>query len=96
MPGDERQSGYITSFSALKTKPEFVCLVPEKREELTTEGGLDVVGQLEKVKLTKERKGEKGTRKREITKEQNRARKEKQVMKMRYSKKQITIDKETE
>lgn len=35
---------------ALKTKPEFVCLVPEKREELTTEGGLDVVGQLEKVK----------------------------------------------
>ncbi len=35
---------------ALKTKPEFVCLVPEKREELTTEGGLDVVGQLEKIK----------------------------------------------
>ncbi|MCJ2376004.1 pyridoxine 5'-phosphate synthase [Vibrio sp. ZSDZ34] len=35
---------------ALKTKPEFVCLVPEKREELTTEGGLDVKGQLEKVK----------------------------------------------
>ncbi|UUM31016.1 pyridoxine 5'-phosphate synthase [Vibrio japonicus] len=35
---------------ALKTKPEYVCLVPEKREELTTEGGLDVVGQLEKVK----------------------------------------------
>ncbi len=33
---------------ALQTKPEFVCLVPEKREELTTEGGLDVVGQLEK------------------------------------------------
>ncbi|MBD1575156.1 MULTISPECIES: pyridoxine 5'-phosphate synthase [Vibrio] len=35
---------------ALQTKPEYVCLVPEKREELTTEGGLDVVGQLEKVK----------------------------------------------
>ncbi|MDG3087155.1 pyridoxine 5'-phosphate synthase [Vibrio hannami] len=35
---------------AVKTKPEFVCLVPEKREELTTEGGLDVKGQLEKVK----------------------------------------------
>jgi pyridoxine 5-phosphate synthase len=30
-------------------KPEFVCLVPEKREELTTEGGLDVKGQLNKV-----------------------------------------------
>jgi len=28
---------------ALKTKPHAVCLVPEKREELTTEGGLDVV-----------------------------------------------------
>ena len=27
---------------ALQTKPEFVCLVPEKREELTTEGGLDL------------------------------------------------------
>ncbi|MEK6745810.1 MAG: pyridoxine 5'-phosphate synthase [Pseudomonadota bacterium] len=28
---------------ALKVKPHAVCLVPEKREELTTEGGLDVV-----------------------------------------------------
>jgi pyridoxine 5-phosphate synthase len=27
---------------ALKTKPEWVCLVPEKRSEVTTEGGLDV------------------------------------------------------
>lgn len=36
---------------ALDTNPEFVCLVPEKREELTTEGGLDVVGQLERSKL---------------------------------------------
>ncbi|MBO1254316.1 pyridoxine 5'-phosphate synthase [Alteromonas sp. 5E99-2] len=35
---------------ALKTKPTFCCLVPEKREELTTEGGLDVVGQLQTVK----------------------------------------------
>ncbi len=35
---------------ALKTQPEYVCLVPEKREELTTEGGLDVVGQFDKVK----------------------------------------------
>jgi pyridoxine 5-phosphate synthase len=30
---------------ALETKPHAVCLVPERREELTTEGGLDVVGQ---------------------------------------------------
>lgn len=29
---------------ALKTDPEFVCLVPEKREELTTEGGLNCIG----------------------------------------------------
>ena len=28
---------------ALKHRPNAVCLVPEKREEITTEGGLDVV-----------------------------------------------------
>lgn len=28
---------------ALKTKPNAVCIVPEKRQEVTTEGGLDVV-----------------------------------------------------
>jgi pyridoxine 5-phosphate synthase len=30
---------------ALATKPHAVCLVPERRKELTTEGGLDAVGQ---------------------------------------------------
>lgn len=30
---------------ALKTQPHAVCLVPERREEITTEGGLDVIGQ---------------------------------------------------
>lgn len=40
---------------ALQTKPEYVCLVPEKREELTTEGGLDVLGQLDKVKAATEK-----------------------------------------
>ncbi|MDE1252544.1 pyridoxine 5'-phosphate synthase [Vibrio aestuarianus] len=45
---------------ALKTQPEFVCLVPEKREELTTEGGLDVLGQLEKVKAATEKLTEAG------------------------------------
>src|SRR5881396_655365 len=30
---------------ALRVKPEEVCLVPEKREEVTTEGGLDVIAQ---------------------------------------------------
>ena len=34
---------------ATRIKPEFCCLVPEKREELTTEGGLDVAGNLAKV-----------------------------------------------
>jgi pyridoxine 5-phosphate synthase len=34
---------------AEEVKPVYVCLVPEKREELTTEGGLDVKGQLQKV-----------------------------------------------
>ncbi|PIR31630.1 MAG: pyridoxine 5'-phosphate synthase [Alphaproteobacteria bacterium CG11_big_fil_rev_8_21_14_0_20_44_7] len=29
---------------ALKTKPHAACIVPEKRQEVTTEGGLDVVG----------------------------------------------------
>src|SRR5258705_9622507 len=30
---------------ALATKPHAVCLVPERREEITTEGGLDMAGQ---------------------------------------------------
>lgn len=34
---------------AIKTKPEFCCLVPEKRQELTTEGGLDVAGNVSKI-----------------------------------------------
>lgn len=40
---------------ASEVKPPFVCLVPEKREELTTEGGLDVKGQFDKVKDAVER-----------------------------------------
>lgn len=35
---------------AQRIKPHDVCLVPERREELTTEGGLDVVGQFERVR----------------------------------------------
>ena len=35
---------------AKEIKPQHVCFVPERRQEVTTEGGLDVVGQLEKVK----------------------------------------------
>jgi pyridoxine 5-phosphate synthase len=35
---------------AVALKPSDCCLVPEKREELTTEGGLDVAGQLDRVR----------------------------------------------
>lgn len=34
---------------ALELKPAACCIVPEKRQELTTEGGLDVLSQLEKA-----------------------------------------------
>jgi pyridoxine 5-phosphate synthase len=37
---------------AKSIQPEFCCLVPEKREELTTEGGLDVQGNLADVRTT--------------------------------------------
>ncbi|MGO1296541.1 MAG: pyridoxine 5'-phosphate synthase [Vibrio sp.] len=40
---------------ALEVKPEYVCFVPEKREELTTEGGLDVLGQQNKVQAATEK-----------------------------------------
>ena len=35
---------------ATEIRPRDVCLVPERREELTTEGGLDVAGQLGRVR----------------------------------------------
>jgi pyridoxine 5-phosphate synthase len=35
---------------ALDIKPDYVTLVPEKREEVTTEGGLDIAGQLDRMK----------------------------------------------
>lgn len=35
---------------ACQVKPQDVCLVPEKRQELTTEGGLDVLGHFDVVK----------------------------------------------
>src|SRR6266571_5173348 len=39
---------------ALKLKPQIVCIVPERRQEVTTEGGLDVAANL--VSLTQTRK----------------------------------------
>lgn len=35
---------------ALRVKPEIVCLVPERRQEVTTEGGLEVAANLEPIK----------------------------------------------
>ncbi|MFT5234792.1 MAG: pyridoxine 5-phosphate synthase [Shewanella sp.] len=40
---------------ACEVKPTYVCLVPEKREELTTEGGLDVAGQMGKIEAAVQR-----------------------------------------
>ncbi|MBL7016514.1 MAG: pyridoxine 5'-phosphate synthase [Kiritimatiellales bacterium] len=37
---------------ALEVKPAEVCLVPEKRQELTTEGGLDVIGNFQTLEKT--------------------------------------------
>lgn len=37
---------------ALKVQPDEVCIVPERRRELTTEGGLDVAGQLRAIRPT--------------------------------------------
>lgn len=45
---------------AEQVRPECVCLVPEKREELTTEGGLDVEGQEDRVASACERLAEIG------------------------------------
>ena len=46
---------------AAKVLPEFCCLVPEKREELTTEGGLDVAGNLDKIKAACQQLAEQNT-----------------------------------
>ena len=37
---------------ALKLQPKFICLVPETREEVTTEGGLDVAGLFDELSPT--------------------------------------------
>jgi len=47
---------------AVAVGPTDVCLVPEKREELTTEGGLDVAAQLDRVRDACARLSEAGIR----------------------------------
>jgi pyridoxine 5-phosphate synthase len=46
---------------ALEVKPSEVCLVPEKRQELTTEGGLDVPGNFQSLKQTVKRLQDNGS-----------------------------------
>ena len=46
---------------ACRIKPQFVCLVPEKRQEVTTEGGLDVVSQVTRIRDAVERLAAVGT-----------------------------------
>lgn len=47
---------------ALAHRPHAACIVPERREERTTEGGLDAAGQIESLKSYVERLGEAGIR----------------------------------
>ena len=35
---------------ALKNKPDFICIVPENRKEITTEGGLNLLKNLDRIK----------------------------------------------
>ena len=45
---------------AIRLKPDIVCLVPERRQEVTTEGGLDVVGNFESLQNTRKRMNDAG------------------------------------
>ena len=45
---------------ALKLKPDIVCVVPERRQEVTTEGGLDVAGNVEAITETRKRMNDVG------------------------------------
>jgi len=45
---------------AIEVKPDSVCLVPESREEVTTEGGLDITGRRERVSAAVDRLSEAG------------------------------------
>lgn len=45
---------------ALETGPDMVTIVPERRQEITTEGGLDVSGQIERVERAVKRFNEAG------------------------------------
>jgi pyridoxine 5-phosphate synthase len=45
---------------ALKLRPDIVCIVPERRQEVTTEGGLDAAGQIQAITETRKRMNDAG------------------------------------
>ena len=45
---------------ALKLKPEIICLVPERRQEVTTEGGLDAASHIPSLKETRKKMSDAG------------------------------------
>lgn len=45
---------------ALKLKPDIICLVPERRQEVTTEGGLDVQANLDGISDTRKKMNDGG------------------------------------
>ncbi len=45
---------------ALRLRPDIVCIVPERRQEITTEGGLDVAGHLDAIRDTRQRMNDAG------------------------------------
>src|SRR5437870_8790350 len=45
---------------ALKLKPDIICVVPERRQEVTTEGGLDVLGNLAALTETRKKMNDAG------------------------------------
>jgi pyridoxine 5-phosphate synthase len=47
---------------AIKHKPHATCIVPEKRIEITTEGGLDVIGQFDRLRPYCDELGDAGSR----------------------------------
>tara|TARA_B100000424_G_C22942254_1_gene501355 strand:+ start:22 stop:738 length:717 start_codon:yes stop_codon:yes gene_type:complete len=47
----EMAANYEMLKIAIKTRPNFVCIVPEKRKEITTEGGLNLKKNKKKIKL---------------------------------------------
>ena len=74
---------------AEEVRPAHVCLVPEKREELTTEGGLDVVGGFEQIASACQRLAAAGCRRKEEKKKKIKESEKKKKKEKKKSKKKI-------